>query len=871
MASNTHIFEDARPSRRSPVKEQSGKSHKRTPSVGAILRGRRLKENDPSQTEPVEDSNRPREKPLSERHINSPPSSQRIPLKTDERQSYTHKKTKSSVSLRSLLGEKKSDSSSISSSEGTRQETSPKKTKSTSNFAALLKKRSTKGLRDEEDQNTQGKENSGLQTPLDGVQSIRSPIWEQFASQPFEDSFGRALSPDRRRNQGTQGNVPHTPNRPTPGRLNSQLEQYGYGSSDLDEKPPQRPFLQHKSSRSSIFKEESVDEGEPVSPYYTREESQSSFSPDKTRPWGGSRQNSTDHEPEASPKRASRVMTALTSLATRNKETTEPPRSPEKKAPLSPQEIDAAFETVLESRNIPHNMRDRMRSMDLKIKADFVKSHRVESSSSQTPSAADDSRTSRSPLKSQTPRKEVESRRPRSKSRTRAFTLTRGDKSPSKKTKSEEDGGNRSRPKSIDISRPGSSRSIGSASSHTSLSSMSRPESANSPADFLHYLREVQKPELVEIGKIHKLRILLRNESVAWTDSFITDGGMDEVVGLLYRTIQVEWREEHEDTLLHEVLLCLKGLSTTELALTRLAAIADTLFPKLLSMLFDPERKGPAEFSTRSIIISLLFMHLSSAVSLSQPQLASRARRVLSYLEDPKPEESKQPLQFISQMHVPRPYRVWTKEIVNVTKEVFWIFLHHLNVIPLQDKSEVTATSGSSKAISIQPPITSPASAAHPNTYLSRHFPAPPPPHPAAPYVGGVEWEATLYLAAHMDLLNGLIASLPSCTARNALRQELKDSSLEKVMGGTMRTSKEKFYGHLHQGLRCWVRAGVEDGWDVQDVREGPVKENSYAKSPSKGNGSPKKALAPPPKLDLKIEVGGGGGKRGGEDEKGWL
>jgi hypothetical protein len=55
-------------------------------------------------------------------------------------------------------------------------------------------------------------------------------------------------------------------------------------------------------------------------------------------------------------------------------------------------------------------------------------------------------------------------------------------------------------------------------------------------------LKEVQKPELVEVGKLHKLRILLRNETVAWVEAFISCGGMDQVVDLIYRTIKVDWR-----------------------------------------------------------------------------------------------------------------------------------------------------------------------------------------------------------------------------------------------------------------------------------------------------------------------------------------
>lgn len=62
------------------------------------------------------------------------------------------------------------------------------------------------------------------------------------------------------------------------------------------------------------------------------------------------------------------------------------------------------------------------------------------------------------------------------------------------------------------------------------------------PEEYISYLREVQMPVSVEVGKLQKLRQLLRNETVAWVDVFITRGGMTEIVGLLYRIIQVEWR-----------------------------------------------------------------------------------------------------------------------------------------------------------------------------------------------------------------------------------------------------------------------------------------------------------------------------------------
>ena len=256
-------------------------------------------------------------------------------------------------------------------------------------------------------------------------------------------------------------------------------------------------------------------------------------------------------------------------------------------------------------------------------------------------------------------------------------------------------------------------------------------------------------------------------------------------------------------------------------------------------MLFDEEKKGPSEFITRSIIISLLFTYLSTAPS---HDLVSRAHTLLSYLRDPSKPEEAQPPGFIASMHHPRPYRVWCKEVVNVTKEVFWIFLHHLNIIPYPPEE------GSDDPYA---------------NYTTTHFPRDRPPVPAAPYVGGVEWEATNYLAAHLDLLNGLIASLPSREERNALRQELKDSGFEKCMGGSLRTCKEKFYGSVHAGLTTWVGAAREDGWDVVFVREGPKREEVRI-SPKKGK------VEKAPRIEMpKFDLGGGTGRN--VDDGDWL
>ena len=287
--------------------------------------------------------------------------------------------------------------------------------------------------------------------------------------------------------------------------------------------------------------------------------------------------------------------------------------------------------------------------------------------------------------------------------------------------------------------------------------------------------------------------------------------------------------EEHEDALLHENLLCLKALCTTALALQYLHSIQATLFPALLHMLFDPEKKGPSEFTTRNIITSVLFTYIQSASPQDRP---IRAKTVLSHLRDPEPKEENRPLGFVLEMRRDRPYRVWCKEATSVTKEVFWIFLHHLNIVFLPRDKESKEGRGPSGMDSM--------------TYMRTHFPQERPPVAAAPYVGGVEWDATNYLASHLDLLNAVLACTPTAEERNSLRGLLRISGWERCMGASLRLCKEKFYPGVHDGLRTWVAAAVEDGWDVRDVRYGPPPE---PKSPTKSR--VKKDDQPAPKIEM--------------------
>lgn len=263
-------------------------------------------------------------------------------------------------------------------------------------------------------------------------------------------------------------------------------------------------------------------------------------------------------------------------------------------------------------------------------------------------------------------------------------------------------------------------------------------------------------------------------------------------------------------------------------------------------MIFDKEKKGPSEFTTRNIVTSLLFTYLKSAAPSERPQ---RARILLTYLRDPTPREEERPVPFVLEMHRERPFRVWNKEVVDVTKEVFWIFLHSLNTIALPPP-EISLASGSSLSLNSTHALYNDIDS--PYAFQLKHFPTELPPVAAAPYVGGVEWDATNYLASHLDLMNGILASLETRVERNAIREQLLISGWERCMGGTLRTCKEKFYGGVHAALRCWVAASIEDGWDTADVRCGPRVE---PKSPTRKIGPKKNDELP--KLDiLKLDFG---------------
>ncbi|KAJ9151243.1 GTPase-binding protein rid1 [Pleurostoma richardsiae] len=751
------------------------------------------------------------------------------------------------------------DSAKLSKGKDTKENTKPKKTKSATNLVGLLSRpKSSKNLSKLAEQEAlaeKGKENRAPSSVQTSNPSPPPPIYAQFCSQVIATQ--------------QQSNQPSTFNLADP--FSGPVASSG-GSADLPGdgralKPRPRSFQPHHGSRA--------DELESPDKRGTRGRSRAREGADgkKSSTWARARSASRPA-----------MFKAFSGLGQKSESSATVSSEPL----IDPKDIDKHLEALLDRRNIPENQRYKMRHLTDTVKMEFIRQDWAEAraSKAERPNTNDSDTSMDGVSTGGSERDATKSKHSRGRSLTLGKNSFKSSSSPTKKQKKESTLGRHFRTKSTE--------SIASDKPDSSTSSLSngilaKVTGQQVPGDFVSYLRKVQKPELVEVGKLHKLRLLLRNERVSWAEDFIRQGGMKEIVDLLHRIMDVEWREEHEDALLHENLLCLKALCTTALALQYLHSIQSTLFPALLHMIFDPEKKGPSEFTTRNIITSVLFTYIQSAPPAER---VSRAQTVLSYLRDPEDKEEERPVSFVLEMRRDRPYRVWCKEVVSVTKEVFWIFLHNLNVVslPAGDKSsEGTTTHPAapgcpelSASATPQPQRRTPPSPLIDDneqqqqhaSYMARHFPRERAPVPAAPYVGGVEWDATNYLASHLDLLNAIVACTPTAAGRNRLRELARVSGWERCLGGSLRLCKEKFYPGVHEGLRTWVAAAAEDGWDVRDVRfgpppeaRGPPRKNNAAGGGGAGGGRKEKAEEPPrlemPRLDFGLDDGvlGGGGK----------
>lgn len=246
----------------------------------------------------------------------------------------------------------------------------------------------------------------------------------------------------------------------------------------------------------------------------------------------------------------SRVRAAVAAISGRNKD----PAPVAKSTKANPVDVEKEFEDMLEARNIAPEVRGKMRALDHSIKADLLKQDLIKSNNtntSQVEEVSSGSRASSRPgVRSRTNTTEsvqqvkiVNTDNVEKKTRPRSFTgftLSKGGSSPKKQKQSKVP--NHSRGKSVDIPRSISTTSLVSIASPSNFNLFGKTPKYAVPDDFISYLRANLRPQIVEVGRIQKLRQLLRNETVAWVDEFITEGGMIELVNLIYRIIDIEWR-----------------------------------------------------------------------------------------------------------------------------------------------------------------------------------------------------------------------------------------------------------------------------------------------------------------------------------------
>ncbi|KAL8871307.1 MAG: hypothetical protein Q9174_002831 [Haloplaca sp. 1 TL-2023] len=498
-----------------------------------------------------------------------------------EKRPGMHKKTKSSVSLKSFIVGDKSKPAKPAPQESD-EAAKLKRPKSSTGLSALIP-RSPRKLKSEAKSPVKEKEN---QTPPQTADTTPPPIWAQFATQQLQQAQLGTRVPLNDRIDVAMETSLYTPKDHCPSKQSDLYECRPTLTHKTDSRP--RPRSEHNvtsptrnlvtGTLSGVRKHLVSTTSSPClqhAPVLKERASENCPPPimkgemaSKPLPSIGTGHAQTVGDQAASSdiraKRGSRVMAAVAAF---NGTPNEVYKSPTKQGVVEIMDVKAIekeFESLLETRNIPHPVRDKMRTLNTNIKIDFIRKEQsttgsVSSTDSRTsekqrdasrkrPMADENALANKDPSQAEddtgdkTDNEGSPKKRARSRPRSRTFTFSRGDSSP-KKEKSE-------RPKSRGRSK---SRTRGEAvSDHGDTEqtpegrcrslSFGRTPKQTVPQDFLSYLRKTPKPQDVEVGRLQKLRQLLRNETVGWVDAFISQGGMTEVIGLLERILQVEWR-----------------------------------------------------------------------------------------------------------------------------------------------------------------------------------------------------------------------------------------------------------------------------------------------------------------------------------------
>ncbi|TDL25630.1 hypothetical protein BD410DRAFT_784664 [Rickenella mellea] len=335
----------------------------------------------------------------------------------------------------------------------------------------------------------------------------------------------------------------------------------------------------------------------------------------------------------------------------------------------------------------------------------------------------------------------------------------------------------------------------------------------------------------LDVETVKKLRLLIRNESASWTDEFFRQGGYAALLTRLNEILEVEWREEqHDDQVLHELLRCVKGLSTSSIGCFALRSSCPTPFAQLVSLLYSD--KKPGDLCTRQVMVDLLLflfeLYPPSSLPATGSRSTSRRREIWEQVDEPEmhtsgdnlitlpaphktcfslvrallltpapppsegPPTKVSPHEFIESLHIPRIYKTYLQELSDICRDYFWVFCHPSNTIWNLDDTDETKVE-----------------------------------KPRAPggMTGGVEFEAMGYLTTHFRLINAFAKSaadgnLPKDNEQSAYRlhSDLFASGIERVLL-IARKASIAYYPTLHLEVARYVTlaglAGYELPWTV--------------------------------------------------------
>lgn len=308
----------------------------------------------------------------------------------------------------------------------------------------------------------------------------------------------------------------------------------------------------------------------------------------------------------------------------------------------------------------------------------------------------------------------------------------------------------------------------------------------------INILEHVSQPlSNISIETMRQLRVALASESPAWLNEFLQAGGYDTLFAHLDSLLRMEWREEqHDDTLLFEILRCMVALGSSLSGRRALLQYAPKPFEHLCVALF--EGNIPKELETRRMVVVLLHilaqeqlhsdvlgrrtMHkvlTEDAACIAQaPDKSHGAVLAAMLLHTPSPPSKHNTVDFLQRVHEHRPLRCYVEELRRVCNDFFWIFCHEHNQVWDWDSMDQRAAFA---------------------------------PRVPSGMTGSVEWEAIMYLTTHLCLLNIILSFFlqKHPTGARAFVSELTKSNFSNVLN-VLRMASQTYYSALHAELAHW-------------------------------------------------------------------